>query len=80
MSDREEGMSEEQEQEITPAMCFLDAHPKLKEYVKNFDSPMGFLWTLSEELKEIKLALANDTNSPSSLALVLRECSARLNT
>ena len=80
MSDREEitvGMSDREE--ILSAMCFLDLHPGLKEYVKNFDHPMGFLWTKSEELTEIKLALANDTNSPSSLALVLRECSARLN-
>ena len=65
-------------EEIETAMCFLDLRPDLKEYVKNFDSPRGFLWTPSEELAEIQLALANDTKSPSSLALVLRECSARL--
>jgi hypothetical protein len=67
-----------EKEEVANAMRFLLENENLKNYVKNFDGERGFLWTFSEELSQIKLALSNDTNSPLSLALVLQECRALL--
>lgn len=73
-------MSDPYEIEIKNAMDFLNLpeNENLKNYVKTFDGERGFLWTFSEELSQIKLALSNETNSPLSLALVLQECRALL--
>ena len=46
----------------------------LKEYVTNFNDPVGFVWTTDQEVNIIYDAINDPDASPSSFALQLRAC------
>jgi hypothetical protein len=51
----------------------------LKEFVKTFNEPDGFVFSTSEECTEISDALDSDGHSGSSLAMCMRHCQKLFN-
>lgn len=59
---------------VNNAMEFLNTHPELKQFVKDFDGKDGFIFTQDERINTIGNALAADGHSGSSFACTMREC------
>ena len=51
----------------------------LKEFVKNFNEPNGFVFSISEEYREIIDGLDDDGHSGNSFAICMRYCQKLVN-
>jgi hypothetical protein len=59
-------------------MDYFEAKPHLEKFVREFDHPMGFVWSTDPRIDELYKNLGQETDSPSSFALYLRELQAFL--
>lgn len=59
-------------------MDYFEAKPHLEKFVREFDDPMGFVWCTDPCIDELYNNLGEETDSPSSFALYLRELQAFL--
>jgi hypothetical protein len=59
-------------------MDYFEAKPHLEKFVREFDDPMGFVWCTDPCIDELYKNLGEETDSPSSFALYLRELQAFL--
>ena len=59
-------------------MDYFEAKPHLEKFVREFDHPMGFVWSTDPCIDELYHNLGQETDSPSSFALYLRELQAFL--
>lgn len=59
-------------------MDYFEAKPHLEKFVREFDEPMGFVWSTDPCIDELYNNLCQETDSPSSFALYLRELQAFL--
>ena len=55
------------------AVDYLDANPRLETFVREFDHPMGFVWSTDPIINELYKILGRESDSPCSFALYLRE-------
>jgi hypothetical protein len=69
------------EEKVKNAYNFLNQpeNTHLKEFVKIFNEPDGFAFSISEQYTEIIDALDFDGHSGSSLAMCMRECQRLFN-
>ena len=63
---------------ITMVLNYFKAKPHLEKFVREFDEPMGFVWSTDPRIDELYKNLGQETDSPSSFALYLRELQAIL--
>ena len=63
---------------VQNAMTLLQDYPSLQEYIRTFDSPDGFLWTVETDNQRATLQnqmndlLYNENHSGASFAIMLR--------
>ena len=53
---------------------YINEFPEFIDFVKNFNEPTGFMWSIDERLFKIFDGINNSNHSPSSFALTLRVC------
>ena len=59
---------------VKQALTYINEYPDCVEFVKNFNEPTGFMWSLDERLFKMFDGINNVNHSPTSFALTLRVC------
>jgi hypothetical protein len=59
---------------VEQALNYINEFPDFVEFVKNFNEPTGFMWSLDQRIFTIFDAIHNVNHSPTSFALTLRVC------
>ena len=59
---------------VEQALNYINEVPDFVEFVKNFNEPTGFMWSLDERLFKMFDGINNVNHSPTSFALTLRVC------
>ena len=59
---------------VEQALNYINEFPDFVEFVKNFNEPTGFMWSLDERLFKMFDGINNVNHSPTSFALTLRVC------
>ena len=59
---------------VEQALNYINEFPDFVEFVKNFNEPTGFIWSLDERIFKIFDGINNGNHSPTSFALTLRVC------
>ena len=59
---------------VEQAINYINKFPEFIDFIKNFNEENGFMWSGDERIIKIFNGINNPNHSPTSFALILREC------
>jgi len=67
-----------EQQSVQNMLNYIKTKPELVKFVREFNDPMGFLFSKSPYVAEIDYAVDSDGHSGSSFSWCMRQCQAIL--